>query len=81
MTGYVLGTTRWWPLTANPTQGFGNPDRAEHLQGVPKKNWELCSELILGGIMASNQSKKKLEIRKYPLKIQFYFNKILISLM
>ena len=25
--------------------------------------------------------KKKLEIRKYPLKIQFYFNKILISLM
>ena len=25
--------------------------------------------------------KKKIEIRKCPLKIQFYFNKILISLM
>lgn len=37
MIGYVWGTTRWWPLTANPTQGFGNPDRAEHLQGVTRQ--------------------------------------------
>ena len=33
MPGYVLGTTRWWPLTANPTHGFGNPNRAEQTEG------------------------------------------------
>ena len=62
----MWGTTRLWPLTANPTQGFGNPDRAEHLQGVPKKNWELCSELILGGYNGLISIKKKIRNKKIP---------------